>query len=112
MGAVCTTSLSVPGPSVIAPARSWGDDAPPEGQPDMKDRTEVSEHCARSRSSVGIGMKLQAAIAEDDVPGGVDDALHDKVISKGTSSRVKCKGKYRITVKGPARHGCGCCGGT
>ena len=112
VGAVCITSLLAPGPPVIAPARRWGDDAPPGGQPDMEDRTKVSEHCTRSRSSDGTGMKLQVAIAEDDVHDGVDDALHDKVISKGTSIHVKCKGKYRITVKGPARHGCGCCGGT
>ena len=92
----------------------------------MKDRTEVSEHCTRSRNSVGIGMKLQAAIEEDALPGGGDDTPHDKVISKGTSIRdtakvkvargtavyCKCIKKHRLTVKVPASCRSGCCRGT
>ena len=87
----------------------------------MIDHTEVLEPCTRSRSSYGISMKLhvrdghrklQAATADEDEPDEAGKEPHAEVITQGTSSDVKCKGKYRIMVKGPARHGCGCCGGT
>ena len=54
----------------------------------------------------------QATIADKDELDEAGKVPHAKVITQGTSSDVKCKGKYRIKVKGPARHGCGCCGGT
>ena len=104
-----------PGPSVIVPARSWGDDAPPEGQPDMYDRTEVLELCTRSRSSNDTGMKMQIAIEEDALPGGDVDSSHVKVMVKaarGTAGDCKCIKKYRFTVKGPASCRSGCCRGT
>ena len=35
-----------------------------------------------------------------------------EVMARSTSIDNKCKGKYRIKVKGAACHGRGCCGGT
>ena len=98
VGAVCTISLLAPGPPVIASADCWSNDAPPGGQPDRIDHIEVSE--------------LQATIADEDEPDEAGKEPHANVIAQGTSNGVKCKGKYRIMVKGTARHGCGCCGGT
>ena len=110
MGAVCTTSLSVPGPSVIVLARSWGGDAPPEGQPDTFDRTEVLEHCTGSRSCVDTGMVMQTAIDKDALPDG--DVKVMVKTARGTAGDCKGIQKYRFTVKGPASCRSGCCRGT
>ena len=87
----------------------------------MIDHTKLFELRTRSRSSDCKSMELhdhdghrkpQVTIADEDEPDEAGKESQDKVIAQGVSSDVKCKGKYRITVKGPARHGCGCCGGT
>ena len=43
---------------------------------------------------------------------GSDEVANAKAEDGSTSSVMKCKGVYRITVTGAARHGRGCCMGT
>ena len=103
--AVCTTSISIPGPSFIVLAGCRGDDAPPEGRPDTFDRTEVLEQCIGSRRHDDADMDVQTSIDKDVLPGGDGDSPHVKANCKGIN-------KYRFTVKGPASCRSGCCRGT
>ena len=89
MGAVCSESPQIPGPSVITSTSRRSDDAPPEGRPSRV-------------------KQLQAK--------NVDDTMFDEdggsEADTSTSAANKCKGKYRIKVKGAACHGRACCRGT
>ena len=110
VGAVCTTSLSAPGSPVITPVRGWSDDAPPGEQPgtrthfeDMELRTKLGTYFTKdgelgSHSTYMASRTVDADCMKHQVDGGLS-----------TSAAMKCKGKYRIRVKGPA---CECCKGT
>ena len=134
MGAVCTTSLSVSGPSVIVSADRRSDDAPPEGQPDMDDHEvqrglEVDDDAAISgqvNTNDGgecVNKVVSSSPAMDDEarPGEVDtnegSICQNKVASSSPASderhaKVKCMKRYRIMVKGAACRGSACCGET
>jgi hypothetical protein len=188
-GAVCTISLPASGPSVISSANSWGDDAPPEGQPGVKDNgvnqvvithgtkpggdrhhagkasggngdiSEGSDCVNKVASSFGVGDDKDGDVCGNKVASsfGAGDGSEDGSTSCGVSvavmgcrtdtsscsanavgempvskvsvdsnshkpkndssrkhAKVACKNvrKYRITVKGPATCGAGCCRGT
>ena len=164
VGAVCTISLPASGSSVSSSADCWGDDAPPEGQPGVKDYdvdqvvimasggngiiNEGSDGVNKVASSFGVedgkdgevsGNKIAPSCeaeggSEDgstscgisaavmgcrtDTSSCSVDAGGEMPVSKvGVNSnprkhaKVACKNtrKYRITVKGPATCGAGCC---
>ena len=109
-GAVCTTSLSAPGSPVITPVRGWSDDALPGEQPgprthieDMEPRTKSGTYFKKDAEPGSHSTYMVSkAVDADRMMHGTDGGLR-------TVAATKCKGKYRIRVKGPA---CECCRGT
>ena len=126
----------VPGPSVIASTSRRSDDAPPEGRP-RELRHKIAESVSDMKmgtSSIGGeadmcagGGSSQEVIKREDIRaraivmelGSNDDDIKARGIAReqsGTASTCissvnKCKGKYRIKMKGPACHGQACCRG-
>ena len=115
-GRCAPMTLQVPGPSVIASTNRRGDDAPPEGRPknsrhqtagsmdDMKPETSSIDGEARA-TVMGAGS------SGDDIKAHSITRKQSGTTSVCTSSVNKCKGKYRIMMKGPVCHGQACCGG-
>ena len=117
MGAVCTTSLSVSGPSVIVSADRRSDDAPPEGQPDIDDH-EVQpdlegdgDVASSGEANINDGGECLNKVVSSS-PAKDDWHKDEEGLSGSTHAKVKCMRRYRIKVKGAACRGQACCGGT
>ena len=100
-----------PGSPVITSARCWSDDAPPGERPGRSSGSKDLELLTRSWSNIKKDRELEDHSTVRPYENDGKPRRHGDKVGGGisTSTGTKCKGKYRIRVKGPA---CECCRGT
>ena len=119
-GRCASNSPQVPGPPVITSTNRQSDDALPGGRP----RSWSNDSKDEKPQGLGTYKQLQAVDVDDAEPdedGGSEAGKQSQAKVMGprsiteagearcTSVVNKCKGKYRIKIKGASCHGRACC---